>query len=398
MSPIIINTDFANIHPSNTPSTLPEWTLFRILFNGDRSAARITFNYNAAGFNYTLLDRQHRSFLHAAAYGNVLNATKFLLEQGTPLHEFDDQHRSVLHYAAFKAEVPLIQCLLENNIDIHAADNFNRTALHYAVYNPDVNVTRYLLEQGADALLESQDNNNLTPLYSSVLNNKTEILTILLDHGANHTVFDPNHWAPLHWASYFNFITSATQLLLSGADVDLKTNEGWTPLQLAVYHAHSDMVKQLINFGADLLITNTKQETALDVARRQRHVEIASYLEQRLNTTRKKRATNSHEHVHGNKITPLPHKTISNPFSFIHSKLAFFASGEKQISMTRSSISSSATTITPSNDKILLPMLVGFFVAGKKFSPASFTENKFDELSTQVEKAIEKYDESKIHL
>src|SRR5579862_859692 len=126
MQAIIINTDPASIRKPFTPATLPEWTLFRILFAGDEQAAEIILTYRPNLFNYTILDRHNRSLLHAAAYGNIPNITEFLLARNCPLSQLDDQNRSVLHYAAFKAEFPLVQKLLENNTMINATDNFNR--------------------------------------------------------------------------------------------------------------------------------------------------------------------------------------------------------------------------------------------------------------------------------
>ena len=75
-----------------------------------------------------------RTPLHEAAYGDAVEAAKYLVGAGADIHAKDNLGETPLHEAAYGDAVEAAKYLVGAGADIHAKDNLGETPLHEAAY------------------------------------------------------------------------------------------------------------------------------------------------------------------------------------------------------------------------------------------------------------------------
>jgi ankyrin repeat protein len=151
-------------------------------------------------------DRDGRTALVAAAYGNHLEAARLLVEAGEDVDAKDVTEQSA--YLISTSEVGddprLLELTLDNGVDVESLDSYNGTGLIRAAERGHARIVERLLE--TDVAVDHVNNLGWTTLLEAI---------ILGDGGRSHT--------------------EVVRLLVreGGADPNLADDEGVTPLEHA---------------------------------------------------------------------------------------------------------------------------------------------------------------------
>ncbi|MDE0113906.1 MAG: ankyrin repeat domain-containing protein [Albidovulum sp.] len=144
---------------------------------------------------------------------------------------FQSLGQSPLHAATFGNAVEAAILLIERGSDIHAKDDLGWTPLHAAASGNAVEAAKLLIERGSD--IHAKDLIGFTPLHDAALANAVEAAELLIESGADINAKDDVGWTPLHEASSVN-ATGAVELLIErGANIHARDSKGWTPLVAA---------------------------------------------------------------------------------------------------------------------------------------------------------------------
>ena len=162
------------------------------------------------------------------------------------------------------------------------------TELYEAANEGDYAGVRELVEGGANA--NAVIDGDGSPLIGAARSGKIVITQYLLDHGADPNQPVPGDGSPLIVAAAFGRLDQVALLISRGADVNLAVDGDENPLMNAAEGGHLEVVKFLIDKGADIHTRilagrwNGRQSeeewrTALSQARKNRHMQVVSYLE-----------------------------------------------------------------------------------------------------------------------
>ena len=128
--------------------------------------------------------------LHVAAYWNLSQTGKILLEDGAYANVSDKQGWTALHWASSRGSGAMVENLLEYQVDINARDFSGWTPLFWAAIQGHEQIVRRLLEKKADHLL--MDSNGWTCLHWAASKGNSSITRVLLDHHANFKASQPS--------------------------------------------------------------------------------------------------------------------------------------------------------------------------------------------------------------
>ena len=191
--------------------------------------------------------------------------------------------------AAVKPDPELVALLEEQRRS--AGDRKSRaldTELYEAANEGDYAGVRELVEAGANA--NAVIDGDGSPLIGAARSGRILITQYLLDHGADPNQPVPGDGSPLIVASAFGRLDQVALLISRGADVNLAVDGDENPLMNAAEGGHIEVVKFLIDKGANIHTRiraerwNGRQSeeewrTALSQARKNRHMQVVSYLE-----------------------------------------------------------------------------------------------------------------------
>ncbi len=153
-----------------------ETALMVALRCGNRSVAECLLKI--ARENVKIIDNDGATLLHKAAWGNLPELAKLLLEEyGFDLEAKDHYGRTALHIAAYQGNTRILKYLLEKSANVNAADNEGKTPIFSGAYDGNLKAVKLLCEYGTDLLLK--DNTGLTVLEYAVSRKEFETAKFL---------------------------------------------------------------------------------------------------------------------------------------------------------------------------------------------------------------------------
>ena len=125
-----------------------------------------------------IIDNEGATLLHKAAWGNLPELAKLLLEEyGFDLETKDYYGRTALHVAAYQGNTRFLKYLLEKSANVNAIDNEGKTPIFSGTYDGNLKTIKLLCEYGAD--LHLKDNINLTVLEYAISRKEFETAKFL---------------------------------------------------------------------------------------------------------------------------------------------------------------------------------------------------------------------------
>ena len=132
----------------------------------------------------TVIDNDGSSLLHKAAWGNLPELAKLLLnEYGMDIDIKDHAGRTALHVAAYQGNTRILKYLLEHAANVNAVDNEGRTPIFSGAYDGNLKTVKLLCEYGAK--LHLKDNTNLTVLEYAISRKEFETAKFLNNKSGN---------------------------------------------------------------------------------------------------------------------------------------------------------------------------------------------------------------------
>ena len=124
------------------------------------------------------MDKEGATLLHKAAWGNLPELAKLLLEEYSfDLEAKDHYGRTALHIAAYQGNTRILKYLLAHATNVNAVDNEGRTPIFSGAYDSNLKTVKLLCEYGANLLLK--DNTDLTVLEYAVSRKEFETARFL---------------------------------------------------------------------------------------------------------------------------------------------------------------------------------------------------------------------------
>ena len=125
-----------------------------------------------------IIDNEGATLLHKAAWGNLPELAKLLLEEyGFDLETKDHYGRTALHVAAYQGNTRFLKYLLEKSANVNAVNNEGRTPIFSGAYDGNLKTIKLLCEYDANLLLK--DNTNLTVLEYAISRKEFETAKFL---------------------------------------------------------------------------------------------------------------------------------------------------------------------------------------------------------------------------
>lgn len=163
------------IAPEHTDN-FGETALMVALRCGNRSVAECLLKI--ARDPVKIIDNEGATLLHKAAWGNLPELAKLLLEEyGFDLETKDHYGRTALHVAAYQGNTRFLKYLLEKSANVNAIDNEGKTPIFSGTYDDNLKTIKLLCEYGAD--LHLKDNINLTVLEYAISRKEFETARFL---------------------------------------------------------------------------------------------------------------------------------------------------------------------------------------------------------------------------
>ena len=132
----------------------------------------------------TVIDNDGSSLLHKAAWGNLPELAKLLLnEYGMDIDIKDHAGRTALHVAAYQGNTRILKYLLEHAANVNAVDNEGKTPVFSGAYDGNLKTVKLLCEYGANLLLK--DNDNQTVLEYAISRKEFETAKFLNNKSGN---------------------------------------------------------------------------------------------------------------------------------------------------------------------------------------------------------------------
>lgn len=139
----------------------------------------------AKGANANEVGPDGTTILHRTVKQLDLQATKFLLENGSAINQVNQNKESALHYCcATKNKSEVLQALIEAGADVAVQNNLGQTPAHVALSSGQVPYAVFLLSQPSAPLdLLDNDGNNL--LWLAMQHGERALATSLVEKGAS---------------------------------------------------------------------------------------------------------------------------------------------------------------------------------------------------------------------
>ena len=124
-------------------------------------------------------------------------------------HGYDN--KTALHIAAKKNLLEAAKWLINEGADLEAKDNTGWTPLHLAAVFDSVDVARLLISRGAK--VNAKSGRGWTPLHQAAFFNKLKVAQLLIDNGADKNIKTDGGEKPIDKAKSFKMFQ-----LLGGQD------------------------------------------------------------------------------------------------------------------------------------------------------------------------------------
>ncbi|KAF1336519.1 Wd repeat-containing protein 1-b, partial [Globisporangium splendens] len=195
----------------------------------------------------------------AAMQGRLGHVLHWIEHAECDVNSVDEMGTTALHRAAQEGHIEIIRYLLHQGTNLHdrVLDESKDTALHIAVKKGHTAVVMCLLEAGA--AIEARNAANDTPLLAAIRSNHLHVVEVLIAKGAS--------------------ISAPCLLVLDGDDKN-KTRDVGTCLHLAVQCGHVALTKFLVSIVAmdANQSTRCRNVTPLHFAARHGHMELVQFL------------------------------------------------------------------------------------------------------------------------
>ncbi|KAL2672658.1 hypothetical protein Neosp_013372 [[Neocosmospora] mangrovei] len=174
--------------------------------------------------------------LHHAANFGLLDAVRYLVNDGSKVDALDGMGRSPLILASIAGFLPTVQFLLNERADVNLKDEpYKQTPLMFAAENGRDDVVQYLCTR------DDVDVNDIatgwreyTALIIAVINGSSGIVKTLLKPETDLEKVDSMYGqSALSWATELGHIDVAKLLIQAGADLYSSNNYGQSPALLA---------------------------------------------------------------------------------------------------------------------------------------------------------------------
>jgi ankyrin repeat protein len=156
--------------------------------------------------------------LHKAVINNHINAVRLLLKHGANPNSINKKGYTPLHYASGRGYLDIMKLLLDYNASLTIYSSTNALSIHFAIHG-GLEAFQLLLDHGANMNSPNYNNVPMINLVSS-FDKSSDILKLLIDNGADINNIDIKYGTPLHAASFFNNMKTATLLIDSGIDIN----------------------------------------------------------------------------------------------------------------------------------------------------------------------------------
>ena len=112
-------------------------------------------------------ERYDETALHIAAEKNLLEAAKWLINQGADLEAKDIAGWTPLHYTAIYGSVDVARLLISRGAKVNAKNVYGWTALHWAAGYNHLKVAQLLIDNVADKNIKDNEGRKPIDLASS---------------------------------------------------------------------------------------------------------------------------------------------------------------------------------------------------------------------------------------
>jgi serine/threonine protein kinase len=229
----------------------------------------------------SLIHSSGQTALILAAQAGHTEVIQVLLEAQADLNHQDHQGRTALMWGVDQGRSEVVKFLLDRGADKNLRDAAGETALMRAVWKGHDHIVYFLMDKDTD--VNSRYPDGLTLLSAAAINGYTHIAKALLDAGAAPNLTSNLGQTPLMAAAWNGHIDMVQLLAARGSSLDKVSNDGWTALMNAAWGGHANIVRRLVMTGANPSIRGRNRATAAQVANSQGHIEIADFLENKIN-------------------------------------------------------------------------------------------------------------------
>jgi len=121
-----------------------------------------------------------------------------LEETGRDVNYRDEYTQTALHIAAKKDLLEAAKWLINEGADLEAKTGMGRTPLYCAVWMDSMDVARLLISHGAN--VDAQKGDGWTALHSAAYFNKLQLARLLIDNGADKNIKTISGFKPIDYA------------------------------------------------------------------------------------------------------------------------------------------------------------------------------------------------------
>ncbi|XP_003475188.1 ankyrin repeat, SAM and basic leucine zipper domain-containing protein 1 [Cavia porcellus] len=176
--------------------------------------------------------------------------------------------------------IAIIEELLDSGINIESSFRYGWTPLMYAASVANVELVRVLLDRGANASF-TKDKQTILISACSACGSEEQILKcvdLLLSRNADPNVACRRLMTPIMYAARDGHPQVVALLVVHGADVNAQDENGYTALTWAARQGHKNVVLKLLELGANKMLPTKDGQTPSEIAKRNKHLEIFSFL------------------------------------------------------------------------------------------------------------------------
>jgi ankyrin repeat protein len=222
------------------------------------------------------MDQERADILINACFESLEKASELLDEDHSLLFEITGLGETPLHYLAVENQIDAVKLLYSKGAELNTINECAGTPLSEAASLGHIDIVKFLLENGA-SINQVPDGDPI--IHEAVRSGNSEIVDLLVRYGADIDATDSIGQTPLHESvSEDERLEVSKYLVEMGVNIDAMDGFNTTPLTTAALHGCFETVKFLVSSGASLTIRDDKGRTATEMAESQNYHEIAAWL------------------------------------------------------------------------------------------------------------------------
>ncbi|VDI27517.1 palmitoyltransferase ZDHHC13/17 [Mytilus galloprovincialis] len=208
-------------------------------------------NYDKYPIGSQLFIFPWHNFIKNAECGNVQKIENFI-KNGISVNCKDSNGYTALHRAAGAGTLLIVKLLLQEKAHIDCTDIYGKTPLQWAAESGKELVVGHLIKKGAS--VNAKDEEKATALHWASGAGHSNTIGMLLLHGAVVNHHDISGQTALHWAASNGSMDTVETLLKGGAKKDIEDENGMTPYDLARRFRHKEVQTLIQNFTEESLL------------------------------------------------------------------------------------------------------------------------------------------------